>query len=406
MYLASNNLEFERAARYRDKIESLKILGEKQKMVSAKDNNRDIIGIYQDEQESCIQVFFMRDGKISGSEYFVFMNEEENYGELLSGFIKQYYFHTTMIPKEILLSDSFEDIEEVEAWLREKTGHKISLLIPKRGEKASLIDMVNKNAKESLQNHRFKRNREQLRQNDILAELMRVLSLPAPSYRIECYDISNISGKQSTGACVVYQNAKESKKDYRRFHIKTVEGADDYESMREVIYRRFMRAYEEEDAIKNGTLLSENAKFLPLPDLILLDGGKGHVSAIKPLMESLGEDIPVYGLVKDDNHRTRGITDESNEFPIDKNGNLFKFLTCMQDEVHRFAISGFRKKHESESLHSELEEIPSIGPAKRKKLLQTFVTLKRLQDATYDELCEVVGAASAKEITNYFHGDD
>jgi len=406
MYQASRELEFERAARLRDRIENIKILGEKQKMISAQENNKDIIGFYRDEEETCIQVFFMRDGKISGSEYFVFETEEDAIEELLSGFIKQYYFHTTMIPKEILIPKIFDDIEDVEQWLKEKTGYKISLHQPMRGEKASLLAMVNKNAEESLQKHRFKRNREQLKQNEILTELMQVLSLPNPPYRIESYDISNISGAQSIGACVVYQDAKESKKDYRRFHIKTVDGANDYESMREVIYRRFRRAYEEQEAIQNGTLSSEKAKFLPLPDLILLDGGKGHVSAIKLLMETLGEEVPVFGLVKDDKHRTRGLTDENEEFPLSKDGMLFHFLTCMQDEVHRFAIAGFHKKHEQSSLHSELETISGIGPAKRKQLIKTFVSVERMRQASFEELSAVVGKSAAKEMINYFHGGE
>ena len=403
MYDASEELEFERAARYRDKLESLKILGEKQKIISTKENNRDIIGIYQDEKESCVQVFYMRDGKISGSEYFVFDQDEATKAELLSGFIKQYYFSATMIPREILLPMEFEDAEEVQAWLSQKTGHKISLSFPKRGEKAALVEMVNKNAEESLQKHRFRRDREELRQNDILAQLMRILQLPEPPFRIESYDISNISGAQSIGVCVVYKNAKESKKDYRKFHIKTVEGANDYESMREVIYRRISRAYAEQEAIQAGTLQPDKAKFLPLPDLILLDGGKGHVSAINLLMETLGESIPVYGMVKDSKHRTRGLTDENEEFPIDRDGNLFKFLTCMQDEVHRFAIAGFHKKHEKSTLHSELEEIPGIGPAKRSKLMQTFLSIERLRQADFAELCNVVDKTSARHIIDYFN---
>ncbi len=404
MFQASDALEFEKACRLRDRIESLRILGEKQKMISAKENNKDILGLYRDEAETCIQVFFMRDGKISGSEYHVFETDENSSAELLSGFIKQYYFHTTMIPKEILIPIPFDDAEDVEAWLKEKTGYKISLHVPQRGEKASLVEMVNKNAEESLQKHRFKRNREQLKQNEILHELMTTLSLDNPPYRIECYDISNISGAQSIGACVVYRGAKESKKDYRRFHIKTVDGANDYESMREVIYRRFCRAYEEEEAIQNGELLPEKAKFLPLPDLILLDGGKGHVSAIRLLMETLGEEVPVFGLVKDNKHRTRGLTDDSHEFELDKNDMLFRFLTCMQDEVHRFAIAGFHKKHENASLHSELENITGIGPAKRKRLIQTFVSVRHIKEASLEELSQIVGNTTAKEVVKYFHG--
>ena len=403
MYAASEALEFERAARYRDKIESLKILGDKQKMLSTKENNRDIIGIYQDERESCIQIFYMRDGKISGSEYFVFEQDENSRKELLSGFMKEYYFNATMIPQEILIPDTFEDMEEVQAWLTQKTGHKITLHHPQRGEKAALVDMVNKNAGESLEKYRFNRDRERLQTNEILAQLMKTLHLSAPPFRIECYDISNISGTQSVGACVVYRNAKESRKDYRRFRIKTVEGANDYESMREVIYRRFSRAYQETDAIAKNEMEEEKAKFLPLPDLILLDGGKGHVSAIKLLMETLGETVPVFGLVKDDKHRTRGLTDENEEFPLDKDGDLFKFLTCMQDEVHRFAITAFRKSHEDSALHSELEDIPGIGAAKRRDLLRTFITVERIKQAGFQELCDVVGKRAAQSIVDYFH---
>lgn len=403
MYAASEALEFERAARYRDKIESLKILGDKQKMLSTKENNRDIIGIYQDERESCIQIFYMRDGKISGSEYFVFEQDENSRKELLSGFMKEYYFNATMIPQEILIPDTFEDMEEVQAWLTQKTGHKITLHHPQRGEKAALVDMVNKNAGESLEKYRFNRDRERLQTNEILAQLMKTLHLSAPPFRIECYDISNISGTQSVGACVVYRNAKESRKDYRRFRIKTVEGANDYESMREVIYRRFSRAYQETDAIAKNEMEEEKAKFLPLPDLILLDGGKGHVSAIKLLMETLGETVPVFGLVKDDKHRTRGLTDENEEFPLDKDEDLFKFLTCMQDEVHRFAITAFRKSHEDSALHSELEDIPGIGAAKRRDLLRTFITVERIKQAGFQELCDVVGKRAAQSIVDYFH---
>ncbi|MBO5364499.1 MAG: excinuclease ABC subunit UvrC [Clostridia bacterium] len=402
MYEASDALEFERAKRLRDRIESLKILSEKQKIVSTSENNRDIFGIFQDERESCVQVFYMRDGKISGTEYFVFENDATTRQELLAGFLKQYYDSSTMIPKEVLISDEIEDMDGIQAWLTQKTGHKISMVCPKRGEKAKLIQMVNHNAEESLMKLRFQRERETLKQNEILLQLRQLLHLSKPPFRIECYDISNISGTQSVGACVVYQNAKESRKDYRRFRIKTVEGSNDYESMREVIYRRIERAYKEEEAIAKGELAPEDAKFLPLPDLLLLDGGKGHVSAVKLLMETLGETVPVYGLVKDDKHRTRGITDENKEIPINVDDMLFHFLTCVQEEVHRFAISGFRKQHEENALHSELEEISGIGPEKRKILLQTFVTIERLKQADFDELRKVVGKSAAENIRLYF----
>lgn len=402
MYAASEQLEFELAKRLRDRISSLKILSEKQKIVSTSDNNRDILGIYQDETESCIQIFYMRDGKISGSEYYVFENDFSTKQELLSGFIKQYYDNVTMIPKEILVAEELEEVEDVKAWLSHKSGYKITVHCPKKGEKAKLIQMVNNNAEESLAKHRFKRQRESLKQNEILSQLQQLLNLSSPPFRIECYDISNISGVQSVGACVVYQNAKECKSAYRRFRIKTVDGANDYESMREVIFRRFERAYQEEEEVKQGIRTLDDTKFLPLPDLVLLDGGKGHVSAVKLLMETLGETVPVFGLVKDDKHKTRGITDELRELPLNKEDMLFQFLTAMQEEVHRYAIGGFRKKHENESLHSELEEIPGVGPAKRKALLQKFVSVEQIRSAPYEELCLVVDGKTAQNIIQYF----
>lgn len=402
MYFASDRLEFEKAARYRDKIENLNVLGEKQKMISQKENNRDIIGFYQDDTEVCIQIFYMREGKISGSEYFILEQEFEAEEEVISGFLKEYYFQATMIPKEILIPVSIEDSDEIEVWLQSKTGAKTKLLVPKRGEKNALVQMVCKNAEESLQKHRFRRDKDAQKQNAILAKLMHLLELPCPPFRIESYDISNISGSQSTGACIVYQNAKPSKKDYRRFHIKTVDGANDYESMREVIYRRIQRAYSEMDEIKSGTLTEGKAKFLPLPDLILLDGGKGHVSAVNLLMETLGEEIPVYGMVKDDKHRTRGLTDEHEEFPLERNSELFLFLTGMQEEVHRFAIAGFRKKHEKATLASDLLSVPGIGKEKHKKLLQAFGSRKKMKSASMEELRKIVGARAAKELVLYF----
>lgn len=399
---ASDKLEFEKAAGYRDRIADVKALAEKQKIVSSDENNRDIMGLYRDENASCIQIFFMRDGKTVGSEYFVFENEYSSDGELISGFIKQYYFNVTMIPKEILVPCEFEDIDEFADWLSDKTDRKVYIKNPKRGDKLSLVEMVSENAEQSMRKHILKKNREEMKQNDILAELKDILSLKKNPHRIECYDISNISGIQSVGACVVYKNARESKKDYRRFKIKTVEGANDYDSMREVIYRRIMHAYKEQDDISAGAITEEEARFLPLPDLILLDGGRGHVAAVKMLMETLGEDIPVYGLVKDDKHRTRGLTDEKNEFNIAHDGILFKFLTCMQDEVHRFAITAYRKNHEKAIVHSSLEDINGVGPVKRKKLMKFFGSTEAISKATEEELSIIVGAVTAKNIVNYY----
>ena len=406
MYNASEKLEFEKAGRYRDRIESIKMLGEKQKIISTSENNRDIIGIFKGEFESCVQIFYMRDGKIQGSEYFVFNDENANMSEILSEFVKQYYFTATNIPKEILIAQEIEDADGIEEWLTDKVGNKVTIHVPQRGEKAQLIKMVNKNAEESLKQYIFKRNREQMEQNDVLAELANILSLESTPFRIESYDISNISGAESIGVCVVYKNAKASKKDYRKFNIKTVEGADDYESMREVIARRINKAYEEEEAIKSGALPKDKAKFLPLPDLVLLDGGKGHVSAIKMLMETMGEEIPVFGLVKDDKHRTRAITDESEEYNVDINTVLFRFLFDIQEEVHRFAINSFRKRHENSMVYSILENINGIGESKRKKLLNTFLSIENIKNAGIEELSGVIDKRAAKSVYEHFHGGE
>ncbi len=403
MYDASNNLEFEKAARYRDRIESIKMLGEKQKMISTRSDNRDIIGFFTLNGESCVLIFYMREGKIQGSERFIISGIDTD-SELISGFLKQYYFSASNIPKEILIPVMTDESDNIEKWLCEKAGYKIKILCPQRGEKAKLVKMVNKNAEEALRLHFFKKNRDELKQNTLLAELRDLLNLEKVPHRIESYDISNISGTQSIGACIVYNNAKPSKKDYRKFNIKTVEGANDYESMREVIARRINKAYEEEEAIKNGSLLKEKSKFLPLPDLILLDGGKGHISAVQMLMQTLGEDIPVFGLVKDDNHKTRGITDEKSEFHLDKDSVLFNFLTEIQEEVHRFAISAFRKRHEKANIHSVLENISGIGKEKRKLLLGVFLSVENIKNATVEELSKVIDKKSAQNVFDYFHG--
>ncbi len=403
MQKASNSLEFEKAARYRDKIESLKILGEKQKIMLTKEDNRDIVAAFRRETECCVQILYMRDGKIQGSEYFVFEDSDATEGETLCEFIKQYYYTSTNIPKEILISCEIEDREDIAKWLSEKTNHTIKLNIPVRGEKAKLVEMARSNAEESLKQYIFKRNREQIEQNIVLKDLATLLTLKKIPFRIEAYDISNISGASSIGVCVVYKNAIASKSDYRKFNIKTVDGADDYESMREVISRRINNAYAEQDSINNGELNPDKAKFLPLPDLILLDGGKGHVSAIRLLMETLGEEIPVFGLVKDDKHRTRDLTDEHREYGVRQNSVLFKFLYEMQEEVHRFAITSFRKRYEKTSVYSTLEAIPGIGPAKRKKLLNTFLSIDRIKSASIEELTSALDRLSAKNVYNYFH---
>lgn len=402
MLNASDNLEFEKAAQYRDKISGIKTLGEKQKITSTKGDNMDVIGVFEDEGEYCIQVFYYRDGKAVGSEYFTLESENTLQDEMVENFVKQFYFTSNKIPREILVPCTFDDISGIEEWLSLTAGHKVSFSVPQRGKKRAIMDMVLRNAEESLRKDRFIKNKSESYKNSILSQLMELLELDVTPHRIESYDISNISGTSSVGVQIVYDNASPKNGLYRKYNIKNVEGADDYESMREIIFRRITEAYKEEDAIKSGDLEPEKAKFLPLPDLILLDGGKGHVSAIKTLFETLGEDIPVFGLVKDNSHRTRGVTDENREYYIDKHSELFRFLANMQEEVHRYAINAHRKRHEKTAVKSVLENIDGVGSKTAKKLLEHFGGINKIKTAGVDELRKVAGSRAAENIYNFF----
>lgn len=399
---AAEILDFEKAAQIRDKISAIKTFSEKQKVSSASNGNMDFIGLYKENDSYCIQVFYYRDGKAVRSEYFTFENEKSSSNELMEGFVKQFYFTKAFIPKTVYLSNELEEKETIEAWLSELCGHKMTFCVPKRGNKADIMKMVLKNAQESLYKERLFKNRNESYQNRILAQIKEFLSLKEVPKRIEAYDISNISGQSSIGVQVVYENAAPAKNLYRKYNIKTVNGADDYQSMREILSRRINEAYNEEDMIKKGELKPEKAKFLPLPDLILLDGGKGHVSAIKPLLETFGEEISLFGIVKDGFHRTRGIMDENHELLLERNSELFNFFACMQDEVHRYAIQAHRKKHESSNIRSSLEKIPGVGPAVRKKLLSHFKSVKAIKEASFDELKTVVSQKTAQNIVDYF----
>ncbi len=403
MRSASENMEYEKAASYRDKIKSITTLSEKQKISSAKENSRDVFGVYLSDTESCIQVFYIREGKVIGTENFVFERNNNTLKEIIEAFIKQFYYASTNLPKEIIIPEEFDEMEDIENWLSNNSGHKVHLVVPKRGEKLRLLEMVSKNAEESYKIHKFKRDKENSDGNRVLSELHSLLKLDTIPYRIESYDISNISGIDSVGAQIVYQNAKPLRKAYRKFNIKTVEGADDYKSMQEVIQRRFLEAYKEEEALATGELIKGKEKFLPLPDLILLDGGKGHVASVKEVLKDLNEEIPVFGIVKNDKHQTRDLTDEKEEILLQNDGELFKFLACMQDEVHDFAIKTFRNKHEKSMAKSVLENISGIGPQKRKKLLMYFKSADKIKEADLNTLQLVLDKKSAMQVYNYFH---
>lgn len=402
MQEASKNLEFEKAALIRDKIRSLDRLDERQKIFNAdKGKDFDIVAVAAEGDIAFAEVFFVRGGKVTGRQAHEIDNAEEaDTKELLGNFITQFYMEDRQIPPEIILESEIEDMELLSEILKEKRGGRFALTVPKRGEKVKLTELVKKNAKLEIDNFKVRTFRE--RKHTILGDLKDTLALPTEPKRIECYDISNISGADSVGVMVVFKDGKKAPSLYRNFKIKTVEGADDYASTQEVLYRRLRRAIEEEEKIESGEMAFADAKFLPLPDVIFADGGKGHMRVIKETVESMDMEIPVFGLVKDDRHRTRGVLTEEGEINLLPTSPVFNFLTSVQDEVHRAAITYFRKLHSKKSFHSQLDDIEGVGKKRRDALLEHFGTITKIKNASLDDLKKVVDKKTAENIISYF----
>lgn len=391
MQQAAEKLQFEKAAKLRDKIETIKHIRDKQKMTSTSLGNKDVVSVADIGSYVCIMLLNIRDGKMINREHFILKNsDKESKESLLTDFIKQHYSLTDFIPNKILVQYQIDDIELIQQWLSEKCGSKITISIPQKGENAQLIKMAENNAVELLKLHILKTDTGKKKMNDLIYQIKTTFGLENPPMRIESYDISNISGADSVGVCVVYENGVPKKSAYRLFNIQSVEGADDYGSIRETLYRR----------LENGV---ENVKGFELPDLILIDGGKGHVKAAKEIVEFYKLDIPVFGMVKDDRHRTRGVTTESDEIYIKRTDAIFKFLTQVQDETHRFAITSFHKKHKKSMLRSELTNIKGVGEAKKNKLLKAFKSINAIKDADAEELSKVVDDKTAQNIYDYFN---
>lgn len=393
---ASARLEFERAAKIRDKISAIVKMSEKQRVVSTSLGNQDVIAFAQEGKTVCIQIFFMRSGKIVGRENYIVKNEQDSVkSRIMTDFVKQYYGMSSYIPKSIILQTKIEDRVLIEKWLSEKCGASIKIITPQKGEKLSIVNMVERNALEALKLYMMNKDKGKRKINDLLFELKETLGLKAAPMRIEAYDISNISGRDSVGVCVVFENGLSKKSDYRKFNIRTVEGSNDYESIKEVLYRRISNGIEGEEG------------FTPLPDLILLDGGKGHVNSAAEIMGFFRLDIPFFGLVKDDRHRTRGLTTGTEELAIKRQSASFAFLTRIQDEVHRFAVESHRKKHTKSLIASELESIQGVGEKRRALLLKHFKTVKALKEATKEEIISVKGIdkKTAEKIYDFFNGD-
>ncbi|WP_415348376.1 excinuclease ABC subunit UvrC, partial [Clostridium perfringens] len=392
MEKAAEELEFEKAAKIRDRILAIELISEKQKMFTVKEGDEDFIDLYTDEKDGCAQVFFVREGKVTGREHFMIENiGDDPVEEVISSFIASFYGGTAQIPKTIYVPEEIEDQELIEKFLTEKRGSKVWIKVPKKGDKKNLLDMVRNNAKIMLDQFKEKMVEEKELNKSALTELADVLGLDSLPARIEAYDISNIQGVDSVGTMVVFENGKAKNSDYRRFKIKSVKGPNDYESMREILSRRFSHGLEEVNKIKERNLEYSKGKFCIFPDLIMMDGGKGQVNIALEVLKDFGIEIPVCGLVKDHKHRTRGIIFNNEEILIRRGSGLMNLITRVQDEVHRYAITYHRSLRDKRTLHSILEDIPRIGEKRRRNLLMKFGSIDNIKKASMEELLDTPG---------------
>ena len=386
MNKCSMEFNFEEAAIYRDKIINLQEMMQKQKIdISTDDINQDIIAMAYNDEEACVQAFFIRHGKIVGREHFILEGTKDSSKEsILGSFVKQFYMNAEYIPKEIIIESEIEDQVVMQEWLSNIKGQKVSIRVPQKGDKKSLIAMVKKNAMEYLEKFSNLNKRKYERSEGALIELADILGLKEPPRRIESYDISNIQGVDSIGAMVVFTNGLKDKKEYRRYKIKTVEGPNDYDSMAEILDRRLQKG--------------------EFPDLILLDGGKGQVSAVQKVFDKYGIDIPLWGMYKDDKHRTKGLICATKEIELDKTSNLYRFVASIQDEVHNYAISYHRSLRNKSLTKSTLDNIPGVGEKRKKALLSHFKSIEDIKNASVDELSQIDGLnkSVAENIYDYF----
>ncbi|NNJ32195.1 excinuclease ABC subunit UvrC [Lacrimispora defluvii] len=405
MQAASDEMDFEKAIEYRDLLTSVKQIAQKQKITDSGMEDRDIIAMAKDEKDAVVQVFFVREGKLIGREHFhVNVATAEDNGQILTSFVKQFYSGTPFIPREIWVQTQLEEEEVIGEWLSAKRGQKVKLIIPKKGQKERLVELAERNAALVLSQDKEKIKREELRTVGAMNEVGSLLGLTGVK-RIEAFDISNISGFESVGSMIVYENGRPKRNDYRKFKIKWVKGANDYASMNEVLTRRFSHGLQEAQSLREKGVEEELGSFTRFPDLIMMDGGKGQVNIALEVMEQLGLAIPVCGMVKDDNHRTRGLYYNNVEIPIDRHSEGFKLITRIQDEAHRFAIEYHRSLRSKGQVKSILDDIPGIGPGRRKALMRRFKGLEAVKEATLEELeaTEGMNSRSAKSVYEFFH---
>lgn len=405
MYEASEKMEYEQAAVCRDLIESVKKMSVKQKINDFGGMDRDVVALARTNEEAVVQVFFIREGKLIGRDHFHLKGsygEKEN--DMLQAFIKQFYAGTPFIPREVMVEYEVMESELIEKWLSEKKGGKVSIIVPKKGQKERLVELAHKNAAMVLTKDMEKIKREEERTTGAMKQISGWLGLEDVS-RVESYDISNISGFLSVGSMVVFDDGKPKKSEYRKFRIKTVEGPNDYASMYEVLKRRFSHGLMEIEQLNEKNLSNEFGSFTKFPDLIMMDGGVGQVHIAMQVLSELDIDIPVCGMVKDDNHRTRGLFFDEHEIPIDTNSEGFRLMTRIQDEVHRFAIEYHRSLRSKEQVKSILDDIPGIGEKRRKALMKHFASIEAIKNAAIDELAqaESMNEKAAASVYKFFH---
>lgn len=404
MQAAAAELEFEEAARYRDLYNSVKAVSQKQKITDSVGEDRDIIALSKDDADAVVQVFFVRDGKLIGREHFYMMRVSGCAREqILGDFIKQFYAGTPFIPRELMLQYEIEDMALIEDWLSKRKGSRVRLLVPKKGSKEKLVELAMQNASLVLSQDRERLKREEGRTIGAAKEIAALLDIESAN-RMEAFDISNISGFANVGSMVVFEKGKPKRSDYRKFKIKTVAGPDDYACMREVLTRRFLHGMEESRELAEKDIDAEFGSFTKFPDLLMMDGGRGQVNIALEVLNELHIDIPVCGMVKDDNHRTRGLYFNNVELPIDTHSEGFKLITRIQDEAHRFAIEYHRSLRSKSQVKSALDDIPGVGPTRRKALMRHFKSIEEIKNATVEELLEVpeLNRKAAEEIVAFF----
>lgn len=405
MYEASEDMRYEEAMGYRDLLNEVKHIALKQKMTLDETEDRDIIAYAKEYSDAVVQVFFIRGGKMLGREHFhISIAPEDEESELLSVFIKQYYGGSPFIPRELFLQEEVKDTKLIEEWLSGKRGGRVTIKVPKKGEKEKLVELAKKNALMVLEKDKEKIKREELRTIGAVRELEKLIGL-SEIHRMEAFDISNTNGFESVGSMIVYEDGQPKRRDYRKFKIKTVDGPNDYASMKEVLTRRFSHGLEEQNELKEKGLDKELGKFTRFPDLLMMDGGRGQVNIALEVLGELGLNIPVCGMVKDDHHRTRGLYYNNVEIPIDVHGEGFRLITRIQDEAHRFAIEYHKSLRSKGQVKSILDEIEGIGPKRRLELMRYFKSLERLREATVEEIKEApsMNKKSATSVYNFFH---